>query len=346
MRTVELVAKRTLEMVERPEPGPPGPGEVTVQLKAVGLCGSDLHWFQDGFIGHTNAKYPMVLGHEPVGEVVEMGAGVTTHIIGDRVAIEPSIVCGKCEYCRNGRPNNCVDGIFMGGTQAPGFFREFANVPARNAEHFPASLDYITASLIEPTAVVVHIFEVARMRTGDTVAVIGAGPIGLICASFAKLAGASQVYIMDRVPHRLRIARQIDPAFITVQSPQEDLLQTVMDGTRGRGVDLVIDAAGSFETIHAALHIARPCGRFVLVGIPSERVFYVDLHTAMSKELEIQTVKRSNHRGHEAIELLAAGKIPDTLITHRMELAHTAEGFDMVSGYKDGVGKLVVEIDS
>ena len=346
MRTVELVAKRTLEMVERPEPGPPGPGEVTVQLKAVGLCGSDLHWFQDGFIGHTNAKYPMVLGHEPVGEVVEMGAGVTTHIIGDRVAIEPSIVCGKCEYCLNGRPNNCVDGIFMGGTQAPGFFREFANVPARNAEHFPASLDYITASLIEPTAVVVHIFEVARMRTGDTVAVIGAGPIGLICASFAKLAGASQVYIMDRVPHRLRIARQIDPAFITVQAPQEDLLQTVMDGTRGRGVDLVIDAAGSFETIHAALHIARPCGRFVLVGIPSERVFYVDLHTAMSKELEIQTVKRSNHRGHEAIELLAAGKIPDTLITHRMELAHTAEGFDMVSGYKDGVGKLVVEIDS
>ena len=346
MRTVELVAKRTLEMVERPEPRPPGPGEVTVQLKAVGLCGSDLHWFQDGFIGHTNAKYPMVLGHEPVGEVVEMGAGVTTHIIGDRVAIEPSIVCGKCEYCRNGRPNNCVDGIFMGGTQAPGFFREFANVPARNAEHFPASLDYITASLIEPTAVVVHIFEVARMRIGDTVAVIGAGPIGLICASFAKLAGASQVYIMDRVPHRLRIARQIDPAFITVQSPQEDLLQTVMDGTRGRGVDLVIDAAGSFETIHAALHIARPCGRFVLVGIPSERVFYVDLHTAMSKELEIQTVKRSNHRGHEAIELLAAGKIPDTLITHRMELAHTAEGFDMVSGYKDGVGKLVVEIDS
>ena len=346
MRTVELVAKRTLEMVERPEPRPPGPGEVTVQLKAVGLCGSDLHWFQDGFIGHTNAKYPMVLGHEPVGEVVEMGAGVTTHIIGDRVAIEPSIVCGKCEYCRNGRPNNCVDGIFMGGTQAPGFFREFANVPARNAEHFPASLDYITASLIEPTAVVVHIFEVARMRIGDTVAVIGAGPIGLICASFAKLAGASQVYIMDRVPHRLRIARQIDPAFITVQSPQEDLLQTVMDGTRGRGVDLAIDAAGSFETIHAALHIARPCGRFVLVGIPSERVFYVDLHTAMSKELEIQTVKRSNHRGHEAIELLAAGKIPDTLITHRMELAHTAEGFDMVSGYKDGVGKLVVEIDS
>jgi L-iditol 2-dehydrogenase len=346
MRTVELVAPRTLEIFERPDPPPPGPGEVTVQIKAVGLCGSDLHWYQDGRIGYTGAIYPMILGHEPVGEIVEAGAGVTTHIIGDRVAIEPSIVCGACEFCLNGRPNNCVKGVFMGGPTSPGFFREFANVPAPNAEHVPAAMDYITASLIEPTAVVVHVFELTRMRTGDTVAVLGAGPIGLLCACFAKLAGASQVFIMDRVAHRLRIARQIDPTITTVHAPQEDVVQAVMDSTQGRGVDLTIDAAGAFETIHAGLQITRPSGRFVLVGIPSERVFSVDVHTAMAKELEIQTVKRSNHRGHEAIELLSAGKIPDTLITHRMELAHTAEGFEMVSGYKDGVGKLVVEIDS
>jgi threonine dehydrogenase-like Zn-dependent dehydrogenase len=119
-----------------------------------------------------------------------------------------------------------------------------------------------------------------------------------------------------------------------------------MDGTRGRGVDLTIDCAGAFDTIHTALQITRPSGRFVLVGLPAERVFSVDIHTAMAKELEIQTVKRSNHRGHEAIELISAGKIPDTLITHRMELAHTAEGFEMATGYKDGIGKLVVEIDS
>ena len=335
-----------MEIVERPGPEPPGAGEVMVKLKAVGLCGSDLHWFQDGFVGHTSAVFPMILGHEPVGEVVAVGKNVTTHAVGDRVAIEPSITCGRCEFCLNGRSNNCVESIFMGGLQAPGFYREFANVPARNAEHFPASLDYITATLIEPTAVVVHVFELTRMRTGDTVAILGAGPIGLLCATMAKLAGASQVYLLDRVAHRLRIARQIDPSYITALAPKEDFVQTVMDGTRGRGVDLVIDAAGSFETIHTGLHIARPSGRYLLVGIPSERVFYVDLHTAMSKELEIQTVKRSNNRGHEAIELLTAGKIPDMLITHRMELANTPEGFDMVSGYKDGVGKLVVEIDS
>jgi L-iditol 2-dehydrogenase len=346
MRTVELVAPRVLELFERPQLEDPGPGEVTIKVKAVGLCGSDLHWYQDGFVGHTDGKFPMILGHEPVGEVVALGKGVKTHALGDRVAIEPSIVCGNCEYCRSDRPNNCVSSIFMGGLQAPGFYREFANVPAQNAEHFPASIDFITATLIEPVAVVVHVFEMARMRPGDTVAILGAGPIGLLCAIMAKLSGASQIFMMDRIPHRLRIARQIDPSFVTVLTPQEDFIQAVMDGTGSRGVDLVFDCAGAFDTIHTGLHIARPSGRFVLVGIPSERVFCVDIHTAMSKELEIQTIKRSNNRGHEAIQLIASGKIPDTLITHRMELAHTAEGFQMVSEYKDGVGKLVVEIDS
>ncbi len=128
MRTVELVAPRTLEVVERPDPNPPAAGEVMVRLKAVGLCGSDLHWYQDGHIGHTEAQYPMILGHEPVGEIVAVGDGVTTHKVGDHVAIEPSIVCGQCEFCLNGRPNNCVRCVFMGGMQAPGFFREYANV--------------------------------------------------------------------------------------------------------------------------------------------------------------------------------------------------------------------------
>lgn len=317
-----------------------------IKLRGVGLCGSDLHWYQDGFIGHTDAKYPMVLGHEPVGEVVALGAGVTTHRVGDRVTVEPSVVCGQCEFCRNGRPNNCVKCVFMGGTQAPGFFREHAVVPARNAEHIPADLDFVTATLIEPTAVVVHAFQLARMRPGDTVAVLGAGPIGILCATIAKVFGASSVFLTDRVPHRLRIARQIDASIVTALAPKENFQDIVMDATGGRGVDLVIDAAGAFDTMYTALRIARPCGRFILVGIPTERVFAVDMHTAMSKELEIVALKRSNHCGHEAIDLIQAGKVSDLLITHRMELAHTAEAFEMVSGYKDGVGKLVIEFDT
>lgn len=344
MRTVELVGQRTLSVVERPMVPEPGPGEVLVKLHAVGICGSDLHWFEDGGIGHTRAVYPMVLGHEPVGEVVAVGRGVATHQAGQRVAIEPSIVCGKCEFCLAGRPNNCVQCVFMGGTQAPGFFREYAVVPARNAEHVPDDLDYLSATLIEPTAVLVHVFELIDFRPGDSVAVLGAGPIGLLAAMVARIRGAGQIFLADRVAHRLRIGRQMDQTLICVNTRQENLTETVLDATRGRGADIVLDAAGAVETINAGLAIARSSGQFVLIGLPTEHVLAVDMHTAMAKELRIQTVKRSNLKGHEALELVHSGKISDILITHRMPLENTAEAFELLSNYRDGVGKVVIEL--
>ncbi|MEZ5402820.1 MAG: alcohol dehydrogenase catalytic domain-containing protein [Bryobacteraceae bacterium] len=343
MLSIELVAQRQLVAVERPLPPGPGPGEVLVRLRAIGLCGSDLHWYQDGRVGHNDAVFPMVLGHEPVGDVVECGPGVDTHKPGDKVAIEPSVVCGVCEYCRSGRPNNCVACVFMGGTQAPGFYRDYAVVPARNAEHFPADFDYLTATLIEPVAVLVHVMELAPVAPGDTVAILGAGPIGLLCAQLAKLGGASKIIIADRVPHRLRIAHQVSLDFHCVNTREASVISAVADLTKGRGVDIVYDAAGVPETMSAGLEIARPSGQYILIGIPSARVTPFDLHTAMNKELRIQTVKRSNHKGHDAIELIRAGKIPDVVITHRLPLASTPEAFELVSEYRDGVGKLVVE---
>ncbi|MEZ5355711.1 MAG: alcohol dehydrogenase catalytic domain-containing protein [Bryobacteraceae bacterium] len=344
MISVELVAQRTLDVVERPVPPDPGPGEVLVRLRAVGLCGSDLHWYQDGRVGYNEAVYPMVLGHEPVGEVVAAGPGVDTHRPGDKVAIEPSVVCGVCEFCRMGRPNNCVSCVFMGGTQLPGFFREFATVPARNAEHFPSDFDYLTATLIEPVAVIVHVLELAPVSPGDVIAVLGAGPIGLLCANLARLAGAAKVIVADRVRHRLRIATQVSREFHCVDMRETSVTDAVADLTKGRGADIVFDAAGAPETMAAGMHIARPSGQYVLIGIPSARSTPFDLHTAMNKELRIQTVKRSNHKGHEAIELIREGKIPDVIITHRLPLTHTAEAFELVSEYRDGVGKLVVEM--
>lgn len=346
MRTVELVAQRTLDVFERPQPPDPSPGEVLVRLRAVGICGSDLHWYEDGGIGHSPAIYPMILGHEPVGDVVAVGRDVTTHRVGDRVAIEPSIVCGHCEFCRSGRPNNCVSCVFMGGPTSPGFFRDYAAVPARNAEHFPEEFDYLTATLIEPTAVLVHVFELLEIRPGDTVAVLGAGPIGLLTAVMAKLRGASHVFIADKVAHRLRIARQIDTTLTVVNTSEESIVDVVMDETNGRGVDLTIDAAGASKTINAGIAITRSSGQFILIGIPTEPNLVIDIHGAMGKELRLQTIKRSNHKGHEAIELIRAGKIPDVLITHRMPLEQTGEAFELLSAYRDGVGKIVVELDS
>ncbi|MBM3811090.1 MAG: zinc-binding dehydrogenase [Acidimicrobiia bacterium] len=342
MKSVALVAPKQLEMRETAAPPEPGPGQLLVRLRSVGLCGSDMHWYMEGCVGHNPAVYPMVLGHEPVGEVAAAGAG-TGHSPGELVSIEPTVSCGHCTHCLAGRHNNCIHGIFMGGPHAEGFFREYAVVPARNVDRVPEDLTPLQAALIEPVAVIVHMLELVNIRVGDTVVVLGTGPIGLLAAALARQAGAGRVITADRVAHRVRLARQTG-VDVALDMSKESIVDAVMDVTKGRGAEVVIDAAGAPETIQAGLALAAAAGQFVLLGIPSQKNFPVDLHTAMAKELRIQTIKRSNHRGAEAIRLLADGRIPESIITHRMPIDNTPEAFELLEHYRDGVGKIVIEM--
>lgn len=340
MTSVQLVGLQHLEVCEITEPPSPGPGEVLVRVRAVGICGSDMHWYQEGCIGAHRAVFPQVLGHEPAGEVADVGKGVNLKP-GRRVALEPALTCGRCEYCLAGRHNNCVSSVFMGSPELQGFFREYALVPASNAVPLPEGINFAQATLIEPLAVILHILELTRIGLGETVAVFGAGPIGLLIAVAARIAGASKVFVAERVPHRMRMAEEIG-ADLAVETGR--FHDAVMDVTCGRGVDIVFDAAAKLETINTSFAVARPGGRVVLVGIPSEPDLPVDLHSAMSKELSLQTVKRSNHNAHGAIELLRAGRIPESLITHHFPLEETACAFGMLTNYADGAGKVVIQI--
>jgi L-iditol 2-dehydrogenase len=341
MRSVQLLAPRVLEQRAMPDPADPGPGEVIVKLRAVGICGSDMHWYLHGRIGAFPASYPQVLGHEPAGVIIAVGNGVTDRKIGDRVSIEPSLTCGHCEYCRTGHPNNCPSTVFLGSPQAPGLFRDYVLLPARNTDLVPANLDWSQASLIEPVAVMVHILELAEIRLGDIVAVMGAGPIGMLCASIAKIAGASQVFICDKLPHRIELARRMG-ADVAVESTR--MGEAVRDGTHGRGADVVMDAAGAVESLNLGIALARPGGTVVFIGIPTDAFLSLDVHTAMNKELRLQTIKRSNHKAEEAAQLLAAGRVPDALITHRLPFEQTARGFELLATYSDNVGKVVIEL--
>jgi len=338
MQAVQLVAQRVLESRTIEDPSDPGPGEITVKLQAVGICGSDLHWYLDGGVGHTRAIYPIILGHEPVGIVVATGPGVISHKTGQRVSIEPSITCGHCEYCLASRPNNCVHSVFMGGIHHPGFYREYATVPARNADLVPEEFSLEQAALIEPAAVLSHVMELCTIPLGATVAVLGCGPIGLLAITFARLAGASRVIALDRVPHRLAMAAKAGA------TETASTIEAVLDATGGRGADITLDAAGCPETIQLAIDCTRPSGQFVLIGLPSETKFCIDIHTAMMKELRIQTIKRSNHRGAHAIELLRANRIPDFFITHRFPLEKTPDAFEVLANYRDNVGKVLIEM--
>lgn len=320
----------------------PGPGEVLVKVRAVGICGSDLHWYQDSRIGMKAARYPQVLGHEPMAEVLGVGADVHSFRTGDRVVLEPTISCGHCEYCIAGRHNNCLRSEFLGSPELPGFFREYVTLPAHNAVHVPGSVSDEEATLVEPLAVMMHILELIDVHLGDTVAILGAGPIGMLCAAMARSAGAQRIFIGDRVRHRLKLARAMG-ADVTIHTEEENFAEAVMDHTKGRGVDLAFEAGGHVDLINTAIAITRPSGTVVLIGIANELTLPVDLHTAMSKELRIQTVKRSNHRSQAALELIESGQVPAVLITHRLSLAETPRAFEMLSNYSDGVGKVVIE---
>jgi L-iditol 2-dehydrogenase len=339
MKAVQLVAHRRMEMVEMPEERDPAAGEVTVRLHACGICGSDLHWWGEGGVGARRAVYPCVLGHEPAGEIVAVGHGVETHRVGDRVAVEPALTCGACEFCRSGRHNLCTAVVFLSSNGAPGLYRDYATIPAANADLIPAEFSYGKATLIEPLSVIAHVYEMAPVPVGGTVAIAGAGPIGLLAAAVAKAQGAARVMMADRVAHRRALARRMgaDEAVET-----ERFAEAVTDATGGRGADLVIDAAAKQETLQAAFAVARRGASLVLVGIPSERNMRVDLHAAMAKEIRLQTIFRANHGSAQAIEWLRSGAVPDVLLTHTMPLERTQEAFEMLEGYEDGAGKVVM----
>jgi L-iditol 2-dehydrogenase len=340
LKSAQLVAPHTIEVREIPLPADPGPGEILVKLRSVGICGSDMHWYSEGNVYGFPAAYPQVLGHEPAGEIVALGSGVAGLRVGDRVSIEPTVSCGHCEYCVRGQHNNCVQSQFMGSPQLAGLLREFAVIPAHNAELVPESFTYTQASLIEPVAVIMHMLELVEIRPGDTVAVLGAGPIGLLAAAVARHAGASQVLVADKLPYRIQMARDLGA---TTAVPIGQLKEAVLDQTRGRGVDMSIDAAGAAETINTALAITRMGGTFVMIGIPNHAPVAVDLYSLQAKEIRFQPVKRSNHRGHPAIALLAAGAIPESIVTHRVGIEQAPEAFQMLAEYRDGIGKLAVE---
>ncbi len=326
-----------------PDPPDPGPGEVLVRLRACGVCGSDMHFYLEESCTGTPAAYPQVLGHEPAGEIAAVGAGVEELAIGDRVAVEPAISCGKCEFCVGGKRNLCENIVFMGGIQAPGCLREYATVPVRNALKIPGDMDFGAAAVVEPTAVLLHAASLADLRMGETVAIMGAGPIGLLAIQIAKLAGASKIISADCVPHRLKRAAELG-ADVVVNVATDSVVDAVMDAT-GKGAHVIFDAAGKPASINASIESARHGGRIVIIGIPSQAETPLRLWEGLHREVTITVQKRNNGNDHAALELIEAGKIkPESILSHRFSLADGAKAFETMGAYADGVIKPLIEI--
>ena len=343
MLIAELTAPRQFRLVQG-EIEEPGPGQIRVRVAAVGICGSDLHSYSEGAVGDTACAYPMVIGHEPAGTVVKTGPGVTGWAPGDRAAFEPAHYCYHCEMCRAGRHNICRKIRFLSTPGNPGFFREFVNLPAGNLIGMPSHVGFDLATVHEPLAVALHSMQFAAIQLGETVAVFGAGPIGLLTVACLKLAGAGRIWAVEPVAHRREMALRMG-ADAALDPAQVDAARQIATETGGRGVDCAIDCAAKQDTTNQALRAARNGGRVVLTGIHSETRVPFEMSPMRRKELAILNVRRSNHEGPAARELLlarAAWFAP--LVTHTRPLENIAEAFSIAESYSDGVGKMVVTV--
>ena len=300
---------------EAPEPAP-GPGQVTVDVHAAGICGTDVHTIQ----GLFPRPAPMVLGHEYSGVVREVGRGVSRRLVGRSVACEPSYGCGKCDPCRLGRVSQCARCVRVGG------FAERALLPADCVHPLPRGLDLATASLAEPTACCLAGLEAFRMPRGATVLVIGGGLMGLLTMVLARRRGARRLILSDLIEERRRMARRLG-ARTVVDPAREDLRARVMGLTRGRGADVVCEAVGKPELVAEAVRLTRFTGVVNLVGVsPQGGELPLDLFDAQYREIRIGGVFGRGTAFDRALALLP-GLGVERLITASFPLDQIGEAF-------------------
>lgn len=343
MRIAELTGPHSFRLTEGTI-GEPAPGEVQVRVEAVGVCGSDLHNFCEGSVGDTPSRFPMVLGHEPAGVVLKTGPGVSGWQPGDRAVLEPAIYCYHCEFCRSGHHNVCENLRFLSQPGDPGYFRDFVNLPAHNLLPLPEGLSFAEGTVFEPLAIVLHSMKFAQITMGDTVAVFGAGPIGVLTAAVAKLSGAGRVWSIDPVAHRREIALQMG-ADAVIDPRATDVVRELAKDTGQRGVDVAIDCATKGGSMNQCLHVTRNAGRVVYTGIPSEVKAELEFHVIRRKELALYTVRRSNHETDVALRMMKENfRLFAPMLTHNPPLEKIQGAFETLERYDDGVGKVVLKL--
>jgi L-iditol 2-dehydrogenase len=347
MLAARLHGPSDLRMERVPHPGLPGPGRVLLRVAVTGLCGSDLHLYSDARIGDTGIQGPLIIGHEFSGVVEECGPGACDGnfqplLPGTRVAVDPAQPCGQCDLCQEGHPNLCRRLRFCGNYPDGGCLCEWMHMPARSCFPVPASMDDEAAALLEPLGVAIHAVDLARIRVATSLAILGAGPIGLLTLQVAKLAGADPIFISDRFSWRLELAQEYGG--IPCNSGTEDVTRHILEQTGGRGVNAVVEAAWGEQTIAQAAEIARPGARVVLVGIPADDRLAMKHATARRKGLTLLMSRRMKHTYPRAMRLVQRDLVDvHGLISHRFSLRETAEGFRVNSQYRENVIKVVID---
>jgi L-idonate 5-dehydrogenase len=316
-----------LQVAERPAPEPTA-GEVAVDIAYGGVCGSDLHYFHDGAAGEFTIREPLVVGHEVVGRIGALGAGVTGLEIGQPVAVHPAQVCGTCEQCTGGEPQLCAASRYLGSAahfpHVQGGFTERLVVAAERAVPLPAGMSLRRAALAEPFSVAFHAVRRADDVAGRTVLVTGAGPIGCLAVAALRQAGAGTIYVSDLTDQALASAKQMG-ADVLLRADRPE------DAAWPDTVDVAIEASGTGPGLNSCIKTVRRHGRIVQVGILPPGTTAILGNALVNKEIQLHGSWRFHTEFAEAIELLATDIDPEPLISHEFDLADARQAFETAS---------------
>ena len=317
---------------------------VLVKIEYVGICGSDIHYFETGVIGDYVVKPPFVLGHEAGGTVVEVGSDVSNLKPGDRVALEPGRTCGHCEFCRQGKYNLCPKVQFFATPPVDGVFQEYVAHPADLCFRLPNHVSIMEGALIEPLAVGFHAANQGGAHIGQTAVVTGAGCIGLMCMMALKAEGVSRVFVVDILPKRLDKAMELG-ADRVINGKNQDVLEEVSRLTGGVGCDLILETAGTELTACQAIHMAKKGATIVWVGYSKSGQITFPMSLALDKELTFKTVFRYRHLYPVAINAVATGKVNlKGIVTNCFDFDQIQNAMDQSVSHKADIVKAVVRI--
>jgi len=331
MRVVRLHSEGEFQMHDEPEQVPVA-DMVRLQVKVVGICGSDLHWFTEGKIGDAKLESPLVLGHE--------FAAITDR--GERVAVDPAIPCGLCELCQKGFPNLCPQVKFAGHGSQDGALREFMIWPQRCLHPLPDALSDADGAMLEPLGVALHALDLSKLQSGMSVGVFGCGPIGLLIVQLARLSEAAQIIATDKLIHRVEAARSLGAhQAILAKAGQE--LSEIQAATKERGIDVAFEVAGEQDAVDVSVAAVLPGGKVILVGIPADDHTSFTASIARRKGLTLKLVRRMKNTYPRSIDLVSNGLVDvRSLVTHHFPLEKTAEAF-AVARQREGL-KVMIEM--
>lgn len=344
MKAAVLTGIEQIEIQDLPDPEVKDDHDVLMKVNAVGVCGSDIHYYKTGRIGDQIIKYPFKIGHEFTATVVEIGSKVSRVKSGDVIAVDPAISCGECDQCLDGRKHTCRNLQFMGNPgEHEGCLSEYVVLPEFCCYPLDKNWDVMAGVLVEPLSIGNYAASFIKDLQVKTVGILGAGPIGLSVLLNLRGYDIEKAYMTDKLDYRVEYAKA-SGAFWTGNPDKLDIAAEI-SAQEPLLLDAVFECCGQQEAINQAIEILKPGGHLIMVGIPEVDGIYFNIHDMRRKEITFHNVRRQNECMDSTMNFISGNKDVTRMVTHKYKLNDIVDAFELVASYGDGVIKAVIEFD-